>query len=155
MWTIGHRDNTPATATNRDLKVPAGSVKRVASFCGSVTATHPSADRTGSADAASLLVFSRHRGKRPVDAVRGLVHRVRKAIQGHVDMRIRISDTALARDLLDYLRRRQCEAVQMGSEVIAVSLAPALPYEAALMELDLHLTDWRARHIGASAVIID
>jgi len=70
-------------------------------------------------------------------------------------MRIRISDTALVRDLLEYLRRRHCEAVQMGHEVIAVSLAPSLPYEAARMELDLHLTDWRARHIGASAVILD
>jgi hypothetical protein len=70
-------------------------------------------------------------------------------------MRIRVSDAALVRDVLDHLRRRQCEAVQLGSEVVAVSLAPALPYEAARMELDLHLADWRAQHAGASVVIID
>lgn len=70
-------------------------------------------------------------------------------------MRIRINDTALVHDLLDHLRRRHCEAVQIGREIIAVSLAPALPYEAARMELDLHLTDWRTRHSDANAVIID
>jgi hypothetical protein len=52
---------------------------------------------------------------------------MREANPSHIDMRIRISDAALVRDLLDHLHGCECEAVQMGREVIAVSLAPALP----------------------------
>jgi hypothetical protein len=70
-------------------------------------------------------------------------------------MRVRISDVTLIGDLLDHLRRRECDAVQTGPSLIAVSLAAALPYEAARLELDLHLTDWRTANAGASAVIID
>lgn len=70
-------------------------------------------------------------------------------------MRIRISDVALVDDLLNHLGRCQCEAVKMGHAVIAVSLASALSYEVARMELDLHLADWRRLNVGASAVIID
>ncbi len=70
-------------------------------------------------------------------------------------MRIRISDPALTRDLLDHLRRSDCVAIQMGGGILAVSLCQPFPYEVARIELDLRLADWRARHSDVRAVVID
>jgi hypothetical protein len=70
-------------------------------------------------------------------------------------MRIRVSDAALIGDLVDYLRRNGCEAIQTGSHVVAVSLSHVLPYEAARVELDFRIADWRVGHEEATAVVID
>jgi hypothetical protein len=70
-------------------------------------------------------------------------------------MRIRLSNPALIGDLVDYLRQNDCEAMPLGRNLVAVSLSHALPYDAALLELDLHLGDWALEHAGAGAVILD
>ncbi len=70
-------------------------------------------------------------------------------------MRIRISDPRLVSELLDFLRRSNCTAVQTSSDMLAVSIPEPLPYEVARMELDLYLAEWHARHSDARAVLID
>jgi hypothetical protein len=70
-------------------------------------------------------------------------------------MRIRISDSELARDLLDYLGRNECVAIQTSRDIVAVSLSQPFPYDAARMELDLRLAAWRGRHSHVRAVVID
>jgi hypothetical protein len=70
-------------------------------------------------------------------------------------MRIRISDPELARDLLDYLGRNECVAIQTGREIVAVSLSQPLPYDAARVALDFRLAEWRGRHSHVRAVVID
>lgn len=70
-------------------------------------------------------------------------------------MRIRISDPALINDLVEYLRRKDCDVVQTSRTLIAVSLSHALPYDAARFELDFRLADWRLGQPGARAVVID
>lgn len=73
----------------------------------------------------------------------------------HAAMRIRVSDPALTSDLLDYLDREGCLAIQMGANMVAVSLSDGLPYDAARLELDLHLTDWLISHADARAFVVD
>jgi len=70
-------------------------------------------------------------------------------------MRIRLSNPALIGDLVDYLRQNDCEAMPMGPNLIAVSLSHALPYDAARLEVDLHLGDWALGHGDVSAVVLD
>jgi|Tabmets5t2r1_1033131.scaffolds.fasta_scaffold46768_2 hypothetical protein len=70
-------------------------------------------------------------------------------------MRVRVSDPQLVSDLLDFLKRADCDAIQLGQNMVAVALARALPYETARMELDFRLSEWRARHSGAHAHVID
>jgi hypothetical protein len=70
-------------------------------------------------------------------------------------MRIRISDPALAGDLLDYLARNDCVAIQTGSDLVAVSLSHPLPYDVARMELDVRLAGWRGMHSSVRTVVID
>jgi hypothetical protein len=70
-------------------------------------------------------------------------------------MRIRISDPELAGDLLDYLGRNECVAIQTGSDLVAVSLFQFLPYDVARMELDFRLAAWRGRHSHVRADVID
>jgi hypothetical protein len=70
-------------------------------------------------------------------------------------MRIRVSDPALLPDLYGHLRREGCLAVQTGRTILSVSLREPLVYEEARVELDLRLAEWRAKHDGASAVVID
>jgi hypothetical protein len=70
-------------------------------------------------------------------------------------VRVRISDPDLSEDLLAYLARSGCLAVKTGPRVLAVSAAPSLSYDAARMEIELRLTEWRARNAPASADVID
>jgi hypothetical protein len=70
-------------------------------------------------------------------------------------MRIRLNNPALIGDLVDFLRRNDCEAVPMGRDMVAVSLSHALPYDAARLELDFHLGDWALRHDDVNAVVFD
>ena len=71
-------------------------------------------------------------------------------------VRVRISDPALVRDLLAYLRASSdCLAIPMSGNMVAVSLSDGLSYDAARLELDFHLADWLLGHENASAAIID
>ena len=70
-------------------------------------------------------------------------------------MRIRVSDPALINDLVEYLRRDDCDAVQTGRNVVAVSLSHALPNDTARCELDFRLCDWRLEQPDATAIVID
>jgi hypothetical protein len=70
-------------------------------------------------------------------------------------MRIRVSEPSLISDLLQYLQRESCLAVQTGRDIVAVGLSNGLPYDAARIAIGLHLEDWLAAHAGATARIID
>jgi len=70
-------------------------------------------------------------------------------------MRIRLDNSALIGDLVEFLRRNDCDAAPMGRDMVVVSLSHALPYDAARLELDLHLGDWGLGHAGANAVVLD
>jgi hypothetical protein len=70
-------------------------------------------------------------------------------------MRIRISDPEFTRDLRDYLRRNECAAIQTGRGTVAVSFLKPIPCDAAHMELDLRLADWRELHADVSTVVIE
>jgi hypothetical protein len=70
-------------------------------------------------------------------------------------VRVRISHPELSEDLLGYLARSGCLAVRTGVRVLAVSADPSLSYDAARMDVELRLTEWRARNAPASADVID
>jgi hypothetical protein len=70
-------------------------------------------------------------------------------------MRIRVSNPALINDLAEYLRRKDCDVLKTGTNVVAVSLLHALPYDAARFELDFRLGDWRLGQPDATAIVID
>jgi len=70
-------------------------------------------------------------------------------------MRIRLNNPALTGDLVDYLRQNDCEAMAMGPNLVAVSLSHAFPYDAARLEIGVHLGDWALENGNAGAVILD
>jgi hypothetical protein len=70
-------------------------------------------------------------------------------------MRIRLNNPALTGDLVDYLRQNDCEAMAMGPNLVAVSLSHALPYDAARLELGVHLGDWALENGNSAVVILD
>lgn len=70
-------------------------------------------------------------------------------------MRVRVNDPHLVSDLLDFLRGSNCEAIQLGQNMVAVALAQSLPYETARMELDFRLGEWRSRHSDAHVHVVD
>ena len=70
-------------------------------------------------------------------------------------MRIRISDPTLAPDLLEFLLRSDCAAIQTSGDMLAVSISKPLGYVAARLELELYLSEWRTRHADVGAVVID
>lgn len=70
-------------------------------------------------------------------------------------MRIRISNPALVGDLLDFLRASNCLVMQTSRDILSVAFSDPLRYEIALLELELQLSDWRARHANVRAVVID
>jgi hypothetical protein len=70
-------------------------------------------------------------------------------------MRIRVSDPVLVNDLLAYLRRCGYDVMQTSRTIVAASLEPSIPYGAARLELDFHLSDWRGGQPNASAIVLD
>jgi hypothetical protein len=42
-----------------------------------------------------------------------------------------------------------------GRDIIAASFSHSFPYDAARLELDFHLADWRGKQAGASAIVVD
>jgi len=67
-------------------------------------------------------------------------------------VRLRISDRELVDDLLDFLRRRECEGkrVEAENDLIEVSLPHTLHDAQAQMELDLLLRVWELVNPGVS-----
>jgi len=70
-------------------------------------------------------------------------------------MRIRISDPALTADLLDFLQCSDCVAIQIGTDMFAVSIPKPLSYVTARLELELYMSEWRTRHSDVGTVVID
>jgi hypothetical protein len=70
-------------------------------------------------------------------------------------MRVRISDPALLRDLLDFLRRAECVAEQANADTLDVFIPQAPSAAQARREVDLYLASWRARHPGVAADVLD
>jgi hypothetical protein len=64
-----------------------------------------------------------------------------------VRARLELREPALADDLVDFLRRRQCAAKHVAA-VIAVDLPIELADERARLELDLLLRVWQTLHAG-------
>ena len=67
-------------------------------------------------------------------------------------VRLRISDRELVDDLLDFLRRRECEGkrVEAENDLIDVSLPHTLHDAQAQMELDLLLRVWELVNPGVN-----
>jgi hypothetical protein len=61
---------------------------------------------------------------------------------------LELREPALADDLVDFLRRRQCTAEHVAA-IIAVELPVELGDERARLELDLLLHVWQTLHGGA------
>jgi len=70
-------------------------------------------------------------------------------------MRIRISNPALVGDLLDFLCASNCLVMQTSRNMLSVAFSDPLRYDTALLELEMHLSDWRARNSDVRAVVID
>lgn len=70
-------------------------------------------------------------------------------------MRIRVSDPALVGNLLEYLTRCGCEAIQTGRDIVAASFPDPLAYDAARLELEFHLSEWPGARQGAGVVVLD
>jgi hypothetical protein len=67
--------------------------------------------------------------------------------------RLVLGDPALADDLVEFLRRRECGAEQVAT-VIEVQVAPELGAERGRLELDLLLRVWQTLHDGAAVDVV-
>jgi hypothetical protein len=67
--------------------------------------------------------------------------------------RLMLGDPALADDLVEFLRRRECGAEQVGA-VIDVRVPPELGDERGRLELDLLLRVWQTLHEGAEVDVV-
>jgi hypothetical protein len=45
--------------------------------------------------------------------------------------------------------------MQTSRTIVAASLEPSIPYGAARLELDFHVSDWRGGQPNASAIVLD
>lgn len=70
-------------------------------------------------------------------------------------MRVRISDSALLGDLLDFLRRTECVAEQASADSLDVFVPHAPSAAQARREVDVYLATWRARHPGVEAEVFE
>jgi hypothetical protein len=66
--------------------------------------------------------------------------------------RLTLLEPALADDLVDFLRRRECTA-EVVAAVVEVELAPELGDERGRLELDLLLSVWKALHKGVEVQV--
>jgi hypothetical protein len=67
--------------------------------------------------------------------------------------RLMLDEPALADDLVEFLRRRECAAEQVAS-VIEVCVPPELGDERGRLELDLLLRVWQTLHEGAAVDVV-
>jgi hypothetical protein len=67
-------------------------------------------------------------------------------------MEVYVSDSALADDLVGYLRRAKCIAERTEPNRLAVSIPHALAEQSARLEVDTYLQAWQAVHPGVTAL---
>ncbi|MGH3005437.1 MAG: hypothetical protein ACRDOS_05950 [Gaiellaceae bacterium] len=67
--------------------------------------------------------------------------------------RLELSEPALAEELVEFLRRRECTAEHVAA-VIEVGLPAELDEERARLELDLLLRVWQALHESAPVDVV-
>jgi hypothetical protein len=70
-------------------------------------------------------------------------------------MRIRVSDPALLRDLISYLRAAECVAEQASRDVVEAYVPRARDERQARRELDVLLSSWRAMHEGTTTEFLE
>ena len=68
-------------------------------------------------------------------------------------MRVRVSDPALLRDLIAYLRAAECVAEQASRDVVEAYVPKARDARQARRQLDVLLSSWSAMHEGVSAEV--
>ena len=69
-------------------------------------------------------------------------------------VRLRLSDPALADDLLDFLRRRDCPGDRVGEAMIEVRLPHEFDEKAGRAELDFYLYIWQSLHSWSTRINI-
>ena len=69
-------------------------------------------------------------------------------------VRLRLSDPALAEDLLDFLRRRDCPGERVGEATIEVRLPHELGEKAGRAELDFYLYIWQSLHGWSTRITV-
>jgi hypothetical protein len=69
-------------------------------------------------------------------------------------MRIKVRPEA-REELLQFLRRADCQAEAEGDSTVVVSVPAALDEEQARMEVDLYLKAWQASHPDVEAHLLD
>lgn len=67
--------------------------------------------------------------------------------------RLMLDEPALADDLVEFLRRRECQAEQVAA-LIEVCVPPELGDERGRLELDLLLRVWQTLHEGAAVEVV-
>jgi hypothetical protein len=66
--------------------------------------------------------------------------------EGHLGVRLRLSDPELADNLREFLERRECAVIQIDGETLEVELPHELDAKQARLELDLYLRVWQSLH---------
>jgi hypothetical protein len=72
-----------------------------------------------------------------------------------LQVRLRLSDPALADDLIAFFRKRESTAKRVGDDVVEVSILHVLDERQGRMELDLYLRVWESIHAGARIETLD
>ncbi len=70
-------------------------------------------------------------------------------------MRVRVSDPALLRDLIPYLRECGCVAEQASAQELDVYVPRVANERGARMEVGVYLAAWRVHHEGVDAELLD
>lgn len=70
-------------------------------------------------------------------------------------MRVRVSDPAFAYDLVCSLKLASYTAAQSGRDTVDVRVPPASTREHAELQLAYYLANWRSRHPGVDAELVD
>ncbi|MGH3033674.1 MAG: hypothetical protein ACRDON_03845 [Gaiellaceae bacterium] len=69
-------------------------------------------------------------------------------------MRVHVSDPAFVYDLVCSLKRANYAAAQTGHDTVEVRVPEAATAEKAALHLGFYLANWRARHPGVVADIV-
>lgn len=70
-------------------------------------------------------------------------------------MKVHVSDPAFTYDLLYSLRRAAYSAAQTGADTLEVRVPDASTPEQAWLHLGFYLANWRSRHPGVVADIVE
>lgn len=70
-------------------------------------------------------------------------------------MKVRVSDAAFTYDLLYSLRRAEYSAAQVSSNLLEVTIPNGASLEKSKLHLGYYLANWRARHPGVVADVVE